>query len=195
MMEVSSQIKKYRTDRNLSQEELAEKVFVTRQTISNWETGKNYPDIHSLLLLSALFDISLDQLIKGDIKPMEEEISKSERKGFHRDSRVFSFLLVLFVVSVVPLGMILNYYGYMISAIIYVVAMYYGIKIERHKKKYNIQTYKEILAFTEGTRLDELERARESGKRPYQKAFVVIAFGMVAFIICMGIAWLMVSLD
>ena len=47
-MELSAQIKKYRTELNLSQEELAEKVYVTRQTISNWETGKSYPDIHSL---------------------------------------------------------------------------------------------------------------------------------------------------
>lgn len=191
MMEVSSQIKKYRTNMNLSQEELAERVFVTRQTISNWENGKNYPDIHSLLLLSALFDISLDQLIKGDIKPMEEEISKSERQGFHRDSGIFSFLLVLFVISVVPLGMLLHYYGYLVSALIYVAAIYYAARIERHKKKYHIQTYKEIVAFTKGTRLDELEKARESGKRPYQKLFIVVAFGVAAFIICMGFAVLL----
>ena len=57
-MELSSQIKKYRTELGLSQEELAEKVYVTRQTVSNWETGKSYPDIHSLLLLGALFDLS-----------------------------------------------------------------------------------------------------------------------------------------
>ena len=62
-MELNAQIKKYRTELNLSQEELAEKVYVTRQTISNWENGKSYPDIHSLLLLSSLFNVSLDQLI------------------------------------------------------------------------------------------------------------------------------------
>ena len=66
-MELNEQIKKYRTEMNLSQEELAEKIYVTRQSISNWENGKNYPDIHSLLLLSSLFGISLDQLVKGDI--------------------------------------------------------------------------------------------------------------------------------
>lgn len=44
-----------------SQEELAEKIYVSRQTISNWETAKNYPDIHSLLRLSSLFNVSLDQ--------------------------------------------------------------------------------------------------------------------------------------
>ena len=48
-MELSIQIKKYRTELHLSQEELAEKVYVTRKTISNWENEKSYPDIHSLL--------------------------------------------------------------------------------------------------------------------------------------------------
>lgn len=47
-MELSKQIKKYRAEANLSQEELADKVFVSRQTISNWENNKNYPDIKSL---------------------------------------------------------------------------------------------------------------------------------------------------
>ena len=74
-MELSIQIKKYRTELHLSQEELAEKVYVTRQTISNWENEKSYPDIHSLLLLSSLFNVSLDQLIKGDIEKMKEIIA------------------------------------------------------------------------------------------------------------------------
>ena len=68
--------KKYRTELHLSQEELAEKVYVTRQTISNWENEKSYPDIHSLLLLSSLFNVSLDQLIKGDIEKMKEIIAE-----------------------------------------------------------------------------------------------------------------------
>ena len=59
-MELKNQIRKYRTQLNLSQEELAEKIFVTRQSMSNWENGKNYPDIHSLILLSTLFEVSLD---------------------------------------------------------------------------------------------------------------------------------------
>lgn len=54
-MEIGTQIKKYRLASELSQEELAEKIYVTRQTISNWENGRNYPDVKSLLLLSSLF--------------------------------------------------------------------------------------------------------------------------------------------
>ena len=73
-MEIGEQIKKYRTEMGLSQDRLAEKIFVSRQTISNWENNKNYPDVKSLLLLSCLFNVSLDILVKGDLEEMKEEI-------------------------------------------------------------------------------------------------------------------------
>ena len=67
-MELSKQIKKYRTEANLSQEELADKIYVSRQTISNWENEKNYPDIKSLVLMSEVFQVSLDNLVKRNWK-------------------------------------------------------------------------------------------------------------------------------
>ena len=70
-MEIGEQIKKYRTEMGLSQDRLAEKIFVSRQTISNWENNKNYPDVKSLLLLSCLFNVSLDMLVKGDLEKMK----------------------------------------------------------------------------------------------------------------------------
>ena len=73
-MELSKQIKKYRTETNLSQEELADKIYVSRQTISNWENEKNYPDIKSLVLMSEVFQVSLDNLVKGDLERMKKEI-------------------------------------------------------------------------------------------------------------------------
>lgn len=51
-IELGKQIKKYRLEAKYSQEELADKVYVSRQTISNWENDKNYPDIKSLVLIS-----------------------------------------------------------------------------------------------------------------------------------------------
>ena len=64
-MEIGKQIRKYRTELKLSQDDLADKVYVTRQTISNWENDRNYPDVRSLVLLSNVFGVSLDILIKG----------------------------------------------------------------------------------------------------------------------------------
>ena len=65
-MQVGKQIQHYRKEKNLSQDDLAEIIFVSRQSISNWERGATYPDIQNLLLLSKVFEVSLDQLIKGD---------------------------------------------------------------------------------------------------------------------------------
>ena len=58
-MELSKQIKKYRTEAKLSQEELADKIYVSRQTISNWENEKNYPDIKSLVLMSEVIGLAI----------------------------------------------------------------------------------------------------------------------------------------
>lgn len=183
-MELNTQIKKYRADMNLSQDELAEKVYVTRQTISNWENNKSYPDIHSLLLLSSLFHISLDQLIKGDLNLMKVEIKESELQKFNHYGNIFAVLLLITVISVVPLAMFLNYYGLIITALLFSVTMYFALKVEKIKKENNVQTYKEIVAFTEGKRLDEIERYQEYGKRPYQKVLLMLGSGLITFVVC-----------
>ena len=77
-MELGKQIKKHRQEVQLSQEKLADRVYVSRQTISNWENDKSYPDVNSLVLLSEIFQISLDNLIKGDIEVMKDVIQKEE---------------------------------------------------------------------------------------------------------------------
>lgn len=72
-MEISEIIKENRKLKNLSQEELAKELHISRQSISKWETGKSLPTTDQLILLSEIFDCSLDTLLKGD-KKMEEKI-------------------------------------------------------------------------------------------------------------------------
>ena len=184
-MELSSQIKRYRTDMKLSQEELAEKVYVTRQTISNWETGKNYLDIHSLLLLSSLFQISLDQLIKGDVDIMKKEIKEAEVFKFNHYSRIFACLFLTSLLSFVPLTKFLEIYGFIIWGILFTITLIFAFKIEKLKKENDVQTYKEIVAFTEGKCLDEIQKRQEYGKRPYQKILLVLGSALITFVICM----------
>lgn len=81
-MKLSKQIKKYRTETNLSQEELADKIYVSRQTISNWENEKNYPDIKSLVLMSEVFQVSLDNLVKGDLERMKKKLTHRNMQNF-----------------------------------------------------------------------------------------------------------------
>ena len=172
---------------NLSQEELAEKIYVTRQTISNWENDKSYPDIHSLLLLSSTFHISLDQLIKGDITTMKEEISKEAIQKFNRDGAIFTVLLILTVIAAVPLAVFLGYCGYIVWGILFLIMIYYALRVEKFKKENDIMTYKEIVAFTEGKQLDEIEKAQEKGKRPYQQLLSALGGALSIIIGLIGI--------
>lgn len=184
-MELGKQIKKYRTEVNLSQEELADKIFVSRQTISNWENDKNYPDIKSLLLMSEVFRVSLDILIKGDLERMKKEIDTQEYAKFQKDSTIYTVLFIALLIVPVPLIMLLKWFGMALYLCLFGIAMYFAVRIERYKKKYDIQTYKEIIAFTHGQSLDEIEKAKEEGKRPYQKALVVTGFSVLGVIIAL----------
>lgn len=75
-MEIGVKLKEARLRAGLTQEKVAEEIQVTRQTISNWETQKSFPDIVSVIKLSTLYNISLDKLLKGDGE-MIEHLGKS----------------------------------------------------------------------------------------------------------------------
>ena len=190
-MELNAQIKKYRTELNLSQEELAEKVYVTRQTISNWENEKSYPDIHSLLLLSSLFNVSLDQLIKGDIETMKEMINEQEVKKFNYYGNIFTIHLLILMISAAPLFIWLEQYAVIPFGVLFAITMFWASKVEKIKKENDIQTYKEIVAFCEGKKLDEIHKMVEAGKRPYQNILKVIISAVVTAAICFLIGGLM----
>ena len=84
-MDLGKKIIEMRKNAKLSQEQLAEKLNVTRQTISNWENGKFYPDIDALVKISKCFNISLDGLLSYDNKVLEylkdsTDVVKSNKK-------------------------------------------------------------------------------------------------------------------
>ncbi|HGH7814005.1 TPA: helix-turn-helix domain-containing protein [Streptococcus agalactiae] len=178
-MEIGQQIIRYRKQQALSQEELAEKVYVSRQSISNWENDKTYPDIHSLLLLSQIFQVSLDQLIKGDIEKMKYTITQVDKKNFERDTKVMVTLMILLMISNYPLVYFLEWLGLGIFVLLSIITMTYANRVERFKKKYDVQTYKEILAVSNGKLLDEIEKREERAKLPYQKPLIVTVFFLI----------------
>lgn len=133
-MEVGNQIRKYRMDSKLSQEDLAEKVFVTRQTISNWENNRNYPDIRSLVLLSNVFGVSLDILVIGDLEQMKDEIRAEDIRRFRRDGRIYGVFLIGMMVLPMPLLRYLKEWGIAIWLLWSGIAIWWGWRIERYKK-------------------------------------------------------------
>ncbi len=90
-------IVKERQKQNLTQEELGEKLYVTRQAVSKWERGKCMPDYDSLIRLSELFSISLNEIMKGErtCNPNKKNILKSIL--FIIFIIILLFLLILFV--------------------------------------------------------------------------------------------------
>ncbi|HEQ8735027.1 TPA: helix-turn-helix domain-containing protein [Streptococcus pyogenes] len=178
-MEIGQQIIRYRKQQALSQEKLAEKVYVSRQSISNWENDKTYPDIHSLLLLSQIFQVSLDQLIKGDIEKMKYTITQVDKKNFKRDTKVMVTLMILLMISSYPLVYFLEWLGLGIFVLLSIITMTYANRVERFKKKYDVQPYKEILAVSNGKLLDEIEKREEKATLPYQKPLIVTVFFLI----------------
>lgn len=76
-MTIGEKIKQKRQELKFTQEDIAEKIHVSRQTISSWENSKSLPDVTSLILLSDIYGVSLDELIKGD-SMMINNIEKNE---------------------------------------------------------------------------------------------------------------------
>lgn len=182
-MELGNKIKAYREKENMSQDELALKVFVSRQTISNWETNKTYPDIKTLSLLSHIFNITLDDFIKGDIKEMKEIIDEEKIKKFHSRGFIYSIELIILMISAYPLFKFLDIIGIIIWVIWAIITLTTAIFIEKFKKTNNIQTYKEIVAFSEGKQLTYAESQQELGKRIYQKVLLTILSAIIAIVI------------
>ncbi|MGF2053428.1 helix-turn-helix domain-containing protein [Vagococcus fluvialis] len=107
-MNIAETIKVNRKQMKLTQDELAEKIHVSRQTISSWENSKSLPDVTSLVLLSDVYQISLDELIKGDIsmiKKLEVKESKEKLNSKFIINNMINLLLLI-------LGQLLRNFGY-----------------------------------------------------------------------------------
>lgn len=115
----------------------------------NWENGKNYPDVNSLVMLSQLFNTSLDILVKGDVIEMEKQVEQDDVRRFKRDTVIFTVLIILTVVSAVPLFLYLELSGIVLWLLIAGVMIYYAMRLNKQKRNNDIQTYREILAFME----------------------------------------------
>lgn len=191
-MEIGNQIKKHRTRLKWSQETLAENAYVSRQTISNWENGKSYPDIHSLLILGKLFNISLDELVKGDVETMNNEISKNEVKRFNALAWLLAAEYIIMIVSPLPLIKYLGWVGGAIWAVITAVSLFTAVKVEKLKKANDLTTYKEIKAYMEGKSLDEISAERiKKGSKNLMKALFGAVSAMIGFTVCILVAWLL----
>ena len=94
-MEISERLKEARQNIGMTQDQVAEKIMVSRVTVSHWENGKSLPDIVSLISLSDLYSISLDELVKGDSK-MTEKVRK-DAKDADNNKRLIRVTAILVI--------------------------------------------------------------------------------------------------
>ena len=196
-MEVGKVIRSLRTEAGMSQEELAEKVFVTRQTISNWENDKFYPDVQSLSLIAGIFGTSIDDLVKGDLAMIDARVAEEDARAAGQDAKDLErnamIALVLVLVSLPVAGVSFkqeNWLALGMAILVYAIALYFLFLCERVKKKYDVQTYREIRAFMDGKPLDEIKA--QGGRMP-RGASIALKF-LVGACVGAAIALLMMQL-
>ena len=107
-MRIADKIKNARIQKGYTQEQVAENLLVSRQTISNWENGKSLPDIISIIKMSELYELSLDEMMKGDkalLKKVERDVGavKAEKKVIK-----FAWISIVIAIILMILGEIIE---------------------------------------------------------------------------------------
>ncbi|MFA9492992.1 helix-turn-helix domain-containing protein [Streptococcus sp. E17BB] len=131
---------------------MAEKLYVSRQTISNWERGQTYSDINSLLLIATYFDVSLDDLVKGDIDEMKHQVNQ---KQFKKWVTILGIVWFLFAVAY-PTRLLLT--GTQFTALVSLLAipfLHAHARVFHIWKSQDFRTYADILNFLDNKKKHE----------------------------------------
>lgn len=192
-MELSKEIKRLRTEMGWSQEVLAEKAYVSRQTVSNWETEKSYPDIHSLLLLSDVFGVTLDELVKGDVEIMKEVIRNNDAGNVKKCQWTGLGCMMGMIFVVTPLfesgSEVGRIVGCLLAGALAVGAFMSFRKLEQIKQDNDIQTKRELIAFMNGETLDKIETEREQKNRISNRRMTITAAMISGFTLLFALGY------
>ena len=97
-MNIGKRIQEIRRQQNITQEQLAKDLAISRQAVSKWESGKAIPDIENLMYISNLYHVSLDELVKGDAKVSEKIVADASAKKWHKLSILFFIALLIYII-------------------------------------------------------------------------------------------------
>ena len=110
-MNIGEQIKSRRMELNITQQDLADRLNVSRSAISNWETGKNYPDLQIIVQISEELQISLDELLKGDADVVEK-ITKDMVESRKLRGKTKKLIAAVSVLAVMLLATLYLFFGW-----------------------------------------------------------------------------------
>lgn len=107
-MQIGEKLRKAREAHGLTQSQVSEQLRVSRQTISNWETGKSLPDIVSVIRVSEFYQISLDELMKGDRAMLENLEKEAEQRRAEKTVLTVAWSSIVVGIVVLVLGHVLE---------------------------------------------------------------------------------------
>lgn len=178
-MDIGNQIKERRQRFGWSQDELARKLYVSRVTVSHWETGKTLPDVQSMLLLANLFDTTIDDLVRGSVDEMKEIVGQNEQ-------RTKRFALTLGTVEVTAIAMLalaatvgcdyLEPVLRLLLAVLVLTSSLVAFAARRDEGGKEARNAAELLGAASG---DPAEAARESASANVMKLVLQIFAGLV----------------
>lgn len=162
-MDIGNQIRERRARLGLSQDELAQRLYVSRVTISHWETGKTLPDVQSMLLLANLFDTTIDELVRGDVDEMREMVKKSEQR-----TKVFAVALATVEVIVITALAVTavagrEYLEPVLRLLLAVLVLAFSIAVLVARRGAGTEDAKSAADLLGAATGDPVEAARESG--------------------------------
>lgn len=146
----------------MTQQQVAEQLHVTRQALSNWETGKTTPDIQSLLQLSELYCLSIDKLLDNDIAELIDERAAKEWRFYTYIIGGLVALMVLFMGLTLALENRLWLIGVAGS---WVVLMFFCLRLERIKRNKQIYSYQKVTRILKLNQKKGEVRKKETRKR------------------------------
>ncbi|MCI1633752.1 MAG: helix-turn-helix domain-containing protein [Liquorilactobacillus nagelii] len=184
-MQIGKQIQKKRERLNMTQDQLANKLYVSRQTVSNWENDRHYPDIENLLLLSVLFDTSLDQLVKGDVPNMKKKVFTKES---NRDAKLMIACWIIGIVTIGPSLWLPSPWFYIIVITPFVLGFIPAIHLEYLKHKVDVRTYKEIIAYEDNKDIEKIRTHRNWVRDQLHQWGLAIGIGVIILVITVIVA-------
>ncbi len=186
-MDIGNQIRERRSRLGLSQDELAQRLYVSRVTISHWETGKTLPDVQSMLLLANLFDTTIDELVRGDVDEMREMVEKGERR-----TKVFAVALAAVEVVVITALVVTavagrDYLEPVLRLLLAVLVLVFSVVMLVARRKNGSEDARSAAELLGAATGDPVEVARESGAafgmRLVLQVFAGLAVGIGALVV------------
>ena len=188
-MEIGNTIRSLRAEAGISQEELAERIFVSRQTISNWENGKFYPDVQSLALIAELFSVSIDSLVKGDLPMMESKIVQEDAKRLKRNVVFYGVLITVSIIVMTVSFLSENWLALGSGVVVYALAICFAFIVDNDKKRLEVRTYREIKALCDGVSIEEIKAQRENQQGGRGVMWKVFLGGVVGAVVAAAVVF------